>query len=129
MSPVELERRRIQAADLFEQGTRQSKVAEVLGATPQAVSLWRRAWAEGGREALLSRGPGGNSIGMRWPSLPPAGGSTPARPVPPVVPKRRPEQEHHEECDRELYKGGSCTCWSIKRFGPPPERESYWDNF
>ena len=50
----------MQAADLFEQGMRQSKVAEALGATPQAVSLWRRAWSEGGREALLSKGPGGN---------------------------------------------------------------------
>ncbi|MER6076567.1 helix-turn-helix domain-containing protein, partial [Streptomyces sp. NPDC001817] len=48
LNPVELERRRMQAADLFEQGMRQSKVAEVLGVTPQAVSLWRRAWAEGG---------------------------------------------------------------------------------
>jgi transposase len=56
-----MERRRMQAADLFEQGMRQSKVAEVLGVTPQAVSLWRRAWAEGGREALLSKGPGGSS--------------------------------------------------------------------
>ncbi|WP_405594589.1 winged helix-turn-helix domain-containing protein [Streptomyces sp. NBC_01092] len=61
MSRVELERRRKQAADLFEQGMRQSRVAEVLGVTPQAVSLWRRAWAESGREALLSKGPGGNS--------------------------------------------------------------------
>ncbi len=51
----------MQAADLFEQGMRQSKVAEVLRVTPQAVSLWRRAWAEGGREALLSKGPGGSS--------------------------------------------------------------------
>lgn len=23
---------------------------------------------------------------------------------------------------------GRCTCWSIKRFGPLSERESYWDN-
>lgn len=51
----------MQAADLFEQGMRQSKVAEVLGVTPQAVSLWRRAWTDGGREALLSKGPGGNA--------------------------------------------------------------------
>jgi hypothetical protein len=42
----------MQAADLLEQGMRQSKAAEVLGVTPQAVSLWRRAWVEGGREAL-----------------------------------------------------------------------------
>ncbi|MEU5547882.1 winged helix-turn-helix domain-containing protein [Streptomyces sioyaensis] len=61
LSFVEAERRRLQAADLFEQGMRQSKVAKVLGVTPQAVSLWRRAWAEGGREALLSKGPGGSS--------------------------------------------------------------------
>ncbi|MCX4784245.1 winged helix-turn-helix domain-containing protein [Streptomyces sp. NBC_01264] len=61
LSPVDLERRRLQAADLFEQGMRQSKVAQMLGVTPQAVSLWRRAWAEGGRRALLSRGPGGSS--------------------------------------------------------------------
>ncbi|MFE5681510.1 winged helix-turn-helix domain-containing protein [Streptomyces erythrochromogenes] len=60
LCPVELERRRLEAADLFEQGVRQSKVAQVLGVTPQAVSLWRRAWAEGGRQALLSRGPGGS---------------------------------------------------------------------
>jgi hypothetical protein len=37
-------------------------------------------------------------------------------------------REHHEECDKELYEGGNCTCWSIERFGPPSERESYWDN-
>ncbi|MFE5828291.1 helix-turn-helix domain-containing protein, partial [Streptomyces erythrochromogenes] len=43
LCPVELERRRLEAADLFEQGVRQSKVAQVLGVTPQAVSLWRRA--------------------------------------------------------------------------------------
>ncbi|MFD5513968.1 winged helix-turn-helix domain-containing protein [Streptomyces sp. NPDC127051] len=51
----------MQAADLFEQGMRQSRVAEVLGVTRQAVSLWRRARAEGGRQALVSRGPGGSS--------------------------------------------------------------------
>ncbi|MFF3061308.1 helix-turn-helix domain-containing protein [Streptomyces sp. NPDC057909] len=46
LNPVELERQRMQAADLFEQGMRQSRVAEVLGVTPQAVNLWRRAWPE-----------------------------------------------------------------------------------
>ncbi|MFJ7099162.1 transposase [Streptomyces mirabilis] len=61
LSLVEAERRRLQAADLFEQGMRQSKVAEVLGVSRQAVSLWHRAWREGGSDALLSTGPGGRS--------------------------------------------------------------------
>jgi transposase len=58
---VELERRRLQAADLFEQGVRRSRIAEVFGVTRQAVHVWHRAWEEGGRDALLSRGPGGSS--------------------------------------------------------------------
>ncbi|MFE6727750.1 hypothetical protein ACFVDN_07620 [Streptomyces californicus] len=38
-------------------------------------------------------------------------------------------REHHEECDGELYEGGTCTCDLIERFGPPSEREDpYWDN-
>ncbi|WP_442819730.1 helix-turn-helix domain-containing protein [Streptomyces sp. NBC_00841] len=61
LSLVEAELRPLQAADLFEQGMRQSKVAEVLGVTRQAVSLWHRAWREGGTDALLSKGPGGSS--------------------------------------------------------------------
>ncbi|MEU7598837.1 hypothetical protein AB0B79_38400 [Streptomyces sp. NPDC039022] len=36
-----------------------------------------------------------------------------------AVPKKRPVREHHEVCDKELYEGRNCTCWSIKRFGPP----------
>ncbi|MGW8355502.1 winged helix-turn-helix domain-containing protein [Streptomyces wedmorensis] len=61
LSLVEAERRRLQAADLFEQGMRRSEVAEVLGVSRQAVSLWHRAWRECGRDALLSKGPGGSS--------------------------------------------------------------------
>ncbi|MET9915089.1 helix-turn-helix domain-containing protein [Streptomyces sp. NPDC006476] len=56
LSLDEAERRRLQAAGLFEQGMRQSKVAGVLGVSRQAVSLWHRAWREGGSDALLSRG-------------------------------------------------------------------------
>ncbi|MFD4144491.1 helix-turn-helix domain-containing protein [Streptomyces sp. NPDC058572] len=61
LSLVELERRRLQAADLFEQGMRQSRIAEMLGVTRQAVHVWHQAWEEGGRDALLSKGPGGRA--------------------------------------------------------------------
>ncbi|MFJ2232109.1 hypothetical protein [Streptomyces halstedii] len=50
-------------------------------------------------------------------------------PTPPPAPNKQPDREHHEECDEELYEGGNCTCWSIKRFGPPSEREGYGDDF
>ncbi|MFF8097941.1 hypothetical protein [Streptomyces sp. NPDC016675] len=49
--------------------------------------------------------------------------------APPAAPKKRPVREHYEECDKELYEGGNCSCWSIKRFGPPSEREGYGDDF
>lgn len=61
LSPVELERRRLQAAALFEQGMRSVRVAEALGVTRQAVSVWHRAWREGGVEALRSKGTGNNA--------------------------------------------------------------------
>ncbi|MEQ4611452.1 hypothetical protein ACWEJZ_32425 [Streptomyces bacillaris] len=44
------------------------------------------------------------------------------------APVNRAVREHHEECDEELHEGGYCTCWSIKRFGPPSEREGFGDN-
>lgn len=59
------------------------------------------------------------TLGMEWAGAVPAIEAAPA--------KRR-VREHHEECEEELHEGGNCTCWSIKRFGPPSERESYWDN-
>ena len=46
------------------------------------------------------------------------------QPAPLAAPKKRRVREHHEECDEELYEGGNCTCWSIKRFGPPSERDN-----
>ncbi|MGW1616824.1 helix-turn-helix domain-containing protein [Streptomyces sp. NPDC002285] len=39
LSPVELERRRLQAADLFEQGMQPVRVAEALGVTRQAARV------------------------------------------------------------------------------------------
>ncbi|MFD5271522.1 helicase associated domain-containing protein [Streptomyces sp. NPDC058335] len=71
-------------------------------------------------------------LGMAWAEPAPAVEATPQPPAPQPAPSaaeaKRPVREHHEECDEELYEGGNCTCWSIKRFGPPSERESYWDS-
>ncbi|MER6076563.1 winged helix-turn-helix domain-containing protein, partial [Streptomyces sp. NPDC001817] len=61
LSSVELERRRLHAADLFEQGMRPVRVAEALGVTRQAAGFWHRAWREGGVEALRSKGTGNNA--------------------------------------------------------------------
>ncbi|MET8615884.1 DEAD/DEAH box helicase [Streptomyces misionensis] len=72
------------------------------------------------------------ALGMEWAGAVPAIEAAPeppaSLPAPPAAPAKRRVREHHEECDEELYEGGNCTCWSIKRFGPPSERESYWDN-
>ncbi|GAA2331550.1 hypothetical protein GCM10010246_13450 [Streptomyces cuspidosporus] len=72
------------------------------------------------------------ALGMEWAGVMPAIEAAPEppapQPAPPAAPAKRRVREHHEECDEELYEGGNCTCWSIERFGPPSERESYWDN-
>ena len=69
------------------------------------------------------------ALGTNWAGPPPAAEAAPEPPVPQTTPSaaptKRPVREHHEECD----EGGNCTCWSIKRFGPPSEREGYGDDF
>lgn len=71
-------------------------------------------------------------LGMEWAGAVPAVEAVPEppapQPAPLAAPTKRRVREHHEECDKELYEAGNCTCWSTKRFGPPSERESYWDN-
>ncbi|MGW6513811.1 helicase associated domain-containing protein, partial [Streptomyces niveus] len=73
------------------------------------------------------------ALGMEWAGAVPATQAAPEspapQPAPSVAPTKRSVREHHEECDEELYEGGNCTCWSIKRFGPPSEREGYGDDF
>ncbi|MCX4598359.1 winged helix-turn-helix domain-containing protein [Streptomyces sp. NBC_01549] len=59
--PAEREARRMQAADLFEQGVRQVRVARLLGVSRQAVGQWHAAWRAGGREALVARPNGSRS--------------------------------------------------------------------
>nr|WP_234316528.1 helicase associated domain-containing protein [Streptomyces sp. NRRL F-5702] len=77
------------------------------------------------------------ALGMEWagPAPAPEAEAAPEPPVqesppaPSVAPVKRAVREHHEECDGELYEGGTCTCDLIERFGPPSEREDpYWDN-
>lgn len=50
------EKRRLRAGELFEQGTPNVLIAEALGVSSAAVSMWRGMWEEGGAEALRSLG-------------------------------------------------------------------------
>ncbi len=45
-----------------------------------------------------------------------------ARPVPA---QPLPQQNHHDECDKSLYDGGTCTCDLIEQYGPSSERDDY----
>ncbi|MDT0440376.1 hypothetical protein [Streptomyces doudnae] len=42
-----------------------------------------------------------------------------------AAPRERPTREHHEECDKVCYEGGTCTCALIERYGPNSERDDY----
>jgi transposase-like protein len=50
-----MERRRMHAADLFERDVSPAEIARQVGVSHQIVSDWRKAWRQGGREALRSR--------------------------------------------------------------------------
>ncbi|WP_406085856.1 helicase associated domain-containing protein [Kitasatospora purpeofusca] len=73
------------------------------------------------------------ALGVEWAGVSPTGaqpvasrsaGGGPARPAP-----TRRRREHHDECDGELYEGGTCTCDLIAELGAPSDREDpYWDN-
>ena len=54
-----LEARRLQAAELFAQGRSQAEVAHQLGVSRQSAHVWHARFAQGGVEALRSRGPTG----------------------------------------------------------------------
>lgn len=54
-----LEQRRLHAAELFEQGLIPAEIARRVGVRHQIVSQWRKAWRQGGRDALRSGGPVG----------------------------------------------------------------------
>src|SRR5258708_17611494 len=59
-TPAEQQRReglRLEAAGRFARGGRVSEIAHDLRVTPGSVRRWRRAWQDGGAEALRSSGP------------------------------------------------------------------------
>src|SRR5215217_4435779 len=47
-----LERRRLQAADLFAQGKTRAEVAQVLGVSAQTASRWWQRWRDGGMAGM-----------------------------------------------------------------------------
>ncbi|MCX4617355.1 MULTISPECIES: hypothetical protein [Streptomyces] len=53
---------------------------------------------------------------------------TPDRPTAtarPAPAKPLPQRNHHDECDRTVYEGGTCTCDLIEQYGPPSERDHH----
>jgi transposase len=54
-----MEERRMRAADLLERGVIPAEIARRVGVAHQVVSEWRKAWRQGGRDALRSAGPAG----------------------------------------------------------------------
>lgn len=66
---------------------------------------------------------------MVWAGPAPAPEAVPkppaAPPTPPAALTMRAVREHHKEWDEEQLEGANCSCWSIKRYRPPSEREGY----
>ena len=56
---AEMEKRRLKAAKLFEDGLGPSEVARRLGVRRQSAHDWQKRWREGGVEALRSAGAAG----------------------------------------------------------------------
>ncbi|MFI8404939.1 hypothetical protein ACIGG5_32445 [Streptomyces sp. NPDC085463] len=49
----------------------------------------------------------------------------PVQPAPSAAQTERQPWDHHEECDKSQYEGGTCTCDLIERYGPNSERDDY----
>ncbi|MFJ4478790.1 Helicase associated domain protein [Streptomyces xanthochromogenes] len=69
------------------------------------------------------------ALGMEWAGAflaveaapePPA-----LRPAPSAVPPKRAMRGHHDECDKALYTGGTCTCDLVEQYGPPSQHDGY----
>lgn len=53
-------------------------------------------------------------------------GAVTARTVPAqLLPQPQPQQDHHDECDKSVYDGGTCTCDLIEQYGPPSEQDDH----
>ena len=63
----EMERVRLRAARLFEQGTSQAEVAHRLGTSRQNAHRWHRRWQQGGRAALRAAGRAGRKPRLNCP--------------------------------------------------------------
>jgi transposase len=83
------ERLRPDAAERFERGETNAVVAKELRVSVRSVQRWRRAWAEGGSQALNSSGPA---------SLP------------------RLSDEQFAQLERELAKGPAAHGWEDQRW-------------
>ncbi|POG43254.1 helicase [Streptomyces sp. ZL-24] len=63
-------------------------------------------------------------LGIDWAAPPPAVAAAPVRlalqPAPPTGP---PQRNHHDECDKASYEGGTCTCDLIEEYGSPSNRD------
>jgi transposase-like protein len=60
LTPEEQEKRdrlRLEATERFTQGDQTEAIARELRVTARSVRRWRRAWEEGGTDALRSKGP------------------------------------------------------------------------
>ncbi|MFJ8150333.1 Helicase associated domain protein [Streptomyces sp. NPDC096048] len=65
------------------------------------------------------------ALGMEWAGVVPAVEAASAQPALSAAPAERQPWDHHEECDKPQYEGGTCTCDLIQRCGPNSERDDY----
>ncbi|WP_423247497.1 helicase associated domain-containing protein [Streptomyces decoyicus] len=62
-------------------------------------------------------------LGMQWAGPPPAVVAEAAQPIAAQTAPR--QRKHHDECDKALYEGGTCTYDLIEQYGPPSEHDDY----
>ncbi|MCX4729375.1 DEAD/DEAH box helicase [Streptomyces sp. NBC_01306] len=63
------------------------------------------------------------ALGVDWAGAVRVAQDAPAQPA--AVQAAPPQRDHHDECDKTLYAGGTCTCDLIEQYGPPSERDDY----